>query len=92
MLEDRIRQQIPGRVEHEVVPLLRKQKGFLDQLTALSGSGEIIYIYTFWKDSEDAEKYDRTTLPALTTLLTGVTDGAPHVHAFGSLRGRLSPG
>jgi len=30
MLEDRIRQQIPGRVEHEVVPLLRKQKGFLD--------------------------------------------------------------
>jgi tRNA G37 N-methylase Trm5 len=79
-------------IEHEVVPLLRKQKGFLDQLTTLSGSGVIIYIYTFWKDSEDAEKYDRTTLPALTTLLTGVTDGAPHVHAFGSLRGRLSRG
>jgi hypothetical protein len=28
-------------IEHEVVPLLRKQKGFLDQLTILSDSGEI---------------------------------------------------
>jgi tRNA G37 N-methylase Trm5 len=54
-----------GKIEHEVVPLLRKQKGFLDQLTILSDSGEIIYIYTFWKDSEDAEKYNCTTLPAL---------------------------
>jgi hypothetical protein len=31
------------KIEHEVVPLLRKQKGFLDQLTILSDSGEIIY-------------------------------------------------
>jgi hypothetical protein len=37
------------KIEHGVVPLLRKQKGFLDQLTALSDSGEIIYIYTFGK-------------------------------------------
>jgi tRNA G37 N-methylase Trm5 len=75
--------KFPEKIEHEVVPLLRKQKGFLDQLTILSDSGEIIYIYTFRKDSEDAEKYDCTALPALTTLLTGVIDGAPHVHAFG---------
>ena len=37
------------KIEHEVTPLLRKQKGFLDQLTTLSDSGEIIHIYTFGK-------------------------------------------
>jgi hypothetical protein len=37
------------KIEHEVTPLLRKQKGFLDQLTTLSDGGEIIHICTFGK-------------------------------------------
>ena len=82
--------QFLHKIEHEVIPLLRKQRGYLDQLILLSNCGKIIYVYSFWKNSEDAEKYDCTTLPVLSKLLTEVVDGALRVHPFGGSHGRLS--
>lgn len=84
--------QFMRKVEHEVIPLFRKQGGGLDQLILLSDNGKMFYVYTFWENSEDAEKYDRTILPALNKLLTAVVDGTLRVHAFAGLRGRLSSG
>ena len=84
--------QFLHKIEYEVIPLLRKQRGFLDQLILLSDSGKIVYVYTFWEGSEHAEKYDCATLPVLTKLLTEVIDGGLRVHAFGGSRGRLSSG
>jgi heme-degrading monooxygenase HmoA len=84
--------QFIRKVEHEVVPLFRKQKGFFDHLILLSDKGKVFYLYTFWENGEDAEKYDRTTLPALNQLLTTVVDGALRVHAFAGSRGSLSSG
>ncbi|MGB7846728.1 MAG: antibiotic biosynthesis monooxygenase [Candidatus Acidiferrum sp.] len=80
------------KVEHEVVPLFRKQRGFLDHLIIVPDRGNVVYVYSFWEKGEDAEKYDRTTVPMLNRLLAGVVDGALSVHLFGGLRGRLSGG
>ncbi len=82
--------QFLEKVEHDVIPLFRKQRGFLDQLIIVSDSGNVVYVYSFWESDEDAEKYDCTTLPMLNKLLSGVVDGALSVHVFGGLRGRLS--
>ncbi|MGB7731777.1 MAG: antibiotic biosynthesis monooxygenase [Candidatus Acidiferrum sp.] len=82
--------QFLQKVEHEVIPLLRKQKGFLDQLIVFPNSGKTVYVYSFWQNSEDAEKHDCTTLPALTKLLSGIIEGALHVHNFAGSGGRLS--
>ena len=49
--------QFLKKVEHEVIPLFRKQKGFLDQLILMSDNGKMFYVYTFWENGEDAEKY-----------------------------------
>ncbi len=84
--------QFLQKVEHEVIPLFRRQKGFLDQLILLSGNGQMFFVYTFWANGEDAEKYDHTTLPVLKQLLTPVVDGALRVHAFAGSHGRLSSG
>ena len=84
--------QFLQKIEHDVVPLLRKQQGFLDQLILPSAHGKMFYVYTFWENSEDADKYDTRALPALAQLLTGVVDGGLRVHAFAGLRGRLSGG
>ena len=62
--------QFLHEVEHEVVPLLRKQKGFLDQLTLFSLTGKIVYVYTFWEDREHADKYDCTSSGPLLFRLT----------------------
>jgi hypothetical protein len=82
--------QFLQKVEHDVIPLFRKQRGFLDQLFIVSDSKDIVYVYSFWENDEDAEKYDCTTLPMLSNLLAGVVDGAPRVHRFGGSRGCLS--
>jgi hypothetical protein len=84
--------QFLNKVEHEVIPLFRKHKGFLDHLIVISENGKIVYVYTFWKNAEDADRYDSTTLPALNPLLTAVVDGELRVHAFGGSRDRLSGG
>ena len=84
--------QFMRKIEYEMVPLLRRQKGFLDQLILLSNNGKMFYVYTFWETGEDAARYDRTVLPALKQLLTAVVDGALRVHSFAGSRGCLSSG
>lgn len=74
--------QFIQKMEGEIIPLLRKQKGFLDELTLISQTGKEIYAYSFWESSEDADRYDRTMFKELTNLLTGVIDGAVRVHTY----------
>jgi len=70
------------KIQDEIIPLLRKQKGFLDELTLLAQSGKEVYAYSFWETSEDAERYDRTAFKDVTNLLTGLTDGAVRIHTY----------
>ena len=70
------------KIEKEVIPLLRKQKGFLDELTLISQSGKEIYAYSFWETSEDAERYNRTAFKEVTGLLTGLIDGAVRILTY----------
>jgi hypothetical protein len=74
--------QFLEKMENEIIPLLRKQKGFLDELTLLSHSGKEIYAYSFWESSEDAERYDRTAFHEVTDLLAGLIDGALRTHTY----------
>ncbi|MGC2769281.1 MAG: hypothetical protein WB607_27530 [Candidatus Acidiferrum sp.] len=74
--------QFIQKMENEIIPLLRKQKGFLDEVTLISQSGKEIYAYSFWESSEDAERYDRTAFKQVTGLLTGVIDGAVRIHTY----------
>jgi hypothetical protein len=70
------------KMEDEIIPLLRKQKGFLDELTLISQSGKEIYAYSFWETSEDADRYDRTALRDVTDLLAGLVEGALRIHTY----------
>jgi len=74
--------QFLQKMENEIIPLLRKQKGFLDELTLISQTGREIYAYSFWESSEDAEQYERTTFREVTNLLAGVIDGAVRIHTY----------
>jgi hypothetical protein len=70
------------KMEDEIIPVLRKQKGFLDELTLISQSGKEIYAFSFWETSEDAERYDRTAFRDVTDLLTGLIEGALRTHTY----------
>jgi len=70
------------KMEDEIIPLLRKQKGFLDELTLISQSGKEVYAYSFWENSDDAETYDRTAFRDVTSLLTELIEGTVRIHTY----------
>ena len=70
------------KMENEIIPLLREQSGFLDEMTLLAQSGKEVYAYSFWESSTDAEKYDKTEFARVTGMLSGVIEGALRVHTY----------
>src|SRR5258708_23718213 len=70
------------RLEKDVLPLLRKQKGFQDEITFVGQSGREAFGISVWNKAEDAEVYNRGTYPEVAKILASVIDGAPQVESF----------
>jgi heme-degrading monooxygenase HmoA len=66
-------------VEREVIPMLRKQKGFLDVITCISPDLTEVVSNSFWETKADAEAYSRTGYPEVMKSLERVIDGTPTV-------------
>jgi len=66
-------------IENEIVPLLRKQKGFRDEVTLVAQDRSEAVSTSFWDTKEDAEAYNRTGYPEVLKHLTNVVDGIPKV-------------
>jgi len=70
------------KMEKEIIPLLRLQHGFLDEITLISQSGKEVYAYSFWENSADAERYDKNVFAQVTNLLAGIIDGTLRIHTY----------
>jgi heme-degrading monooxygenase HmoA len=71
-----------SKMENEIIPLLRKQRGFLDEMTLLAQSGKEVYAYSFWESSTDAENYEKNEFARVTGMLAGVIEGSLRVHTY----------
>ena len=67
------------RLEKEVIPLLRKQKGFQDEIAMVATGGLEAIGISFWDQKENAEAYSRTTYPQVVNALAKVVEGTPQV-------------
>jgi len=68
--------------EKEVLPLLRKQRGFKDEITLSNpGSPDVIAI-SLWESKANAEAYNTTTYPEVLKTLARMIDGTPKVQTF----------
>ena len=66
-------------IEKEVIPMLRKQKGFLDEITFISPDLTEAVGNSFWKTKADAEAYTKNGYPEVLKTLENVIDGTPTV-------------
>jgi hypothetical protein len=66
-------------MEREVIPILRKQKGFLDEVTFISPDLTEAVANSFWETKADAEAYTRTGYPEVLNSLKTVVEGTPTV-------------
>jgi len=68
--------------EKDILPLLRKQKGFTDEITLSNpGSLDVIAI-SLWQNRADAEAYNTNTYPEVLKTLARMIDGTPKVQTF----------
>ncbi len=70
------------KIEGEVIPILRKQAGFLDEVTLLYPSGKEVHAFSLWETAEHAEVYNRETFPEVTKILASVIDGTARVQTY----------
>jgi len=62
-------------IEKEVIPMLRKQKGFLDEVTFISPDKSEAVGNSYWETKADAEAYSRTGYPKVIEALSMVVEG-----------------
>ena len=74
--------ELAKRLETQVIPLLRKQKGFQDEIAFVGQNGREAFGISLWDSAEDAEVYNRGAYPEVAKLLGTVVEGTPRVETF----------
>ncbi len=75
--------------EDEILPILRKQKGFRDETTFIAPERSEAIVNSLWDTKADAEAYSRTAYPEVLKTLSSVIDGTPTVKTFDVARSTL---
>ena len=65
--------------EKDVVPVLRQQKGFRDEITFSAPGSTDVTAISLWDSKESAEAYNSNIYPQVLKTLEGVLDGTPKV-------------
>lgn len=68
--------------EAEILPILRKQKGFRDETTFIAPERSEAIVNSFWDTKADADAYNHTAYPEVLKTLSSVIDGEPTVKSF----------
>lgn len=69
-------------IEDKVIPLLRKQKGFLDEIVLTGPGGTEVMGISLWDRKETAEAYNRDTYPEVQKALANVIEGTPALQTY----------
>jgi len=75
--------ELCATIEDKVVPILKKQTGFVDEAVLVSDvEPERVVGLSFWNSKEDAERYHREQFPKIQEMLKQVTETEPNVRTF----------
>ena len=74
--------QFTTTLEKEVIPLLRRQPGFQEEVAFIGPSGNDVYAISFWESKEKAEQYVRAAYPEVLKVLGKVVQGTPELLTY----------
>ena len=69
-------------LENEILPLLRKQKGFKEEITLSNPGSQDAIAISLWENKANADAYNTTTYPEVLKKLARMIDGTPKVQTF----------
>ena len=68
--------------EKDVLPLLRKQNGFKDEIIFAGPGGVDVTAISLWENKKDADNYNASMYPQVLKTLAKFIGGTPQVHTF----------
>lgn len=68
-------------LEREIVPLLRQQKGFKDEIVLATPQSRDVLVLSFWETSEDADAYHNSAYRDALRVLAGLVEASPRAGA-----------
>ena len=68
--------------ENQVLPLLRKQKGFKDEITLCNPGSQDAVSTSLWENKSSADDYNTRVYPEVLKTLSKSIDGTPRVQTF----------
>ena len=71
--------EFTSMIDKEIIPLLRKQQGFKDEITFVPSEGKEAVAISLWEQKEHAEAYHRGTYPDVLKTMASVVEGTPQV-------------
>ncbi len=69
-------------LENEILPLLRKQKSFKEEITLSNPGSQDAIAISLWENKASAEAYNTNTYPQVLKALARFIDGTPRVQTF----------
>jgi quinol monooxygenase YgiN len=76
-------EQVARKLNHDVLPILQKQPGFVDFLTLSDQTtAERLVCVRFWTSREDAEEYQRQHYDTITEFLKPILESRPAFETF----------
>src|SRR5213593_2767502 len=57
------------QLEKQIIPMLRKQKGFQDEITFVAPAGKEAFGVSLWDNKESADAYNRGSYAEVTKIL-----------------------
>lgn len=75
-------QDFTNAFANTVLPILRAQHGFRDELLFVTPGGPEVLAVSLWDSQSDADKYGRSAYPDILSVLSKFIDGTPTVQAY----------
>jgi prophage antirepressor-like protein len=69
-------------IENEILPLLRKQTGFRDEITFVAPERSEAVAISIWETKENCENYNRTGYPEVLKIVSKFVEGTSKVETF----------
>jgi len=69
-------------LEKDILPLLRKQNGFKDEISFVANDRSEAVAISLWEAKENAETYSRDVYPQVLKTLEKCVDGTPKVESY----------
>jgi hypothetical protein len=81
-LKPNVVNEFPVTFEKEILPLLRRQKGFVEELVLVTPEKRELEAISLWETKEYAETYNRELYPQIEKIMARFIEGIPVVKKF----------